>query len=411
MKRRDKKIYIILLFLLLLFNEHLFYLVDLNKINLAGSFNINDFILIISIIFTIIIYKSTIVLDNKLSKKYKILLYCGIPIIIFSTINAYINYNQPFILSIRPQRFLLLYLMYFSFVRYFLFYEKSIKKIEKMIIYIGAFICIMYVIQYLLIDKVQFLQVGVGVRFGEARLRFDSFIIFIEYYFILNKFIDKIKLKYIFILVINIIFITFVIKARLVLIAILISSSFILVLKKRKRYIHIYFIIWTILIIMILPNNFVKQYVNSIKLDLSSNTGTYEIRDKGREFYKEKLKDDFLFGEGIINETWPQAVYESGVNKEYFVVDNGLYGIAFLYGLTGVTWVIVLYFFILKGAYKIYREMDNISYLGISLYLIITILNIPYPIMSTYPLYLSLILAMINSNLILNNNLRMEEKS
>ncbi|MGU8899151.1 hypothetical protein ACV3VZ_01670 [Clostridium perfringens] len=280
-----------------------------------------------------------------------------------------------------------------------------------MIIYIGAFICIMYVIQYLLIDKVQFLQVGVGVRFGEARLRFDSFIIFIEYYFILNKFIDKIKLKYIFILVINIIFITFVIKARLVLIAILISSSFILVLKKRKRYIHIYFIIWTILIIMILPNNFVKQYVNSIKLDLSSNTGTYEIRDKGREFYKEKLKDDFLFGEGIINETWPQAVYESGVNKEYFVVDNGLYGIAFLYGLTGVTWVIVLYFFILKGAYKIYREMDNISYLGISLYLIITILNIPYPIMSTYPLYLSLILAMINSNLILNNNLRMEEKS
>lgn len=410
MKSKHKKIYIITLFLLLFLNEHLFYLFDLNKINLSGSFNVNDFILVISIIFTIMIYKTTTNVNNKLSKKYKILLYFGIPIIIFSTINAYVNYNQPLMLGIRPQRFLLLYLMYFSFIRYFMFYENSIKKLKNMIIYVGVFICIMYVIQYFIIDKIQFLQVGVGLRFGEARLRFDSFIIFIEYYFILNKVLDKVKLKYIIILLIDIIFFIFVIKARLALIAVLISSSFILILKKRRKYIHIYFFIWAILIIVLLPNNFVKQYINSIKLDLSSNTGTYEVRDKGRDFYKEKLKDNFLFGEGIINETWPDAVYESGVSKNYFVVDNGLYGIAFLYGIFGVIWTIVFYLLIFIGSYKIYKKTDNVSYLGISLYLFITIWNIPYPIMGTYPFYLSLILAMINSDIILKNDIGMEER-
>ena len=80
-----------------------------------------------------------------------------------------------------------------------------------------------------------------------------------------------------------------------------------------------------------------------------------------------------LFGLGYVNIDWEQAFKESGVADEIYVEDNGIYGIAFFYGLFGVLWCVVLTVRAGVMAYKLFRLDGNVAPLC---YLIVSVLGI-----------------------------------
>ena len=160
---------------------------------------------------------------------------------------------------------------------------------------LGILLSSLYIVQYLIFDKVKFLHVISSVRFGDTRLHFESFIIYLSLYFILNEILDKYKFKYLIYIFIEFIFLAVVLKARLVLVAIVISTLIVILLKKScERPIIIYFLIWISIISMSIPNSIVREYVDSIVYEVSNEDGNHEVRNNGKKFYKESIKDKIL---------------------------------------------------------------------------------------------------------------------
>lgn len=282
-------------------------------------------------------------------------------------------YGQPFMLGFRPQRFFIMtYLLYFPLIRMIYCNRNNVEYVKKVFINFGIIELILYITQYFLISKKIFLYMRVSERFGEIRLPFDSILLVILPFIILNEIINKnnIKRNYI-ILALNLFFIIFVSKTRMIIAGISIAMAIILFFynKGSKKVLTIILMIFGIMIGV--NTEIGKTYLNSISKEYRLKDSNTLIREEAQKFYISETSKSPILGRGFVNITFNNAVIISKYNKGYYFNDNGLIGFYYLYGIIGVLWIMALFLIILKKSYFLYKK-NNYSYLGYSLYTVIT---------------------------------------
>ena len=93
-----------------------------------------------------------------------------------------------------------------------------------------------------------------------------------------------------------------------------------------------------------------------------SQSDTLTIRAQGRELYLESLTHHPIFGCGYPHEDCIAACNAAGFNQGIYLVDNGIFGFAYVYGLLGVGWLISLWIYYMRRATKLATKKANYMY-------------------------------------------------
>lgn len=357
--------------IIVIFADHFFWLVDAN---IQTYFNELCWI-IIAITFIIFCLKHGIgylfVVKNF---NFGPLIVFTLIMAVYSTIQSYLLHGQPLIQGLLPQRFIVgSFLSYFLIMDYLNKDENNLESLKSIFLLIGYVELFLYITQYLLIDHFAFLHVPMNSRFGEVRMNLGAigipFIVFnsIDYCFH-NK---KNQIKHFIMLILSFFYIIVIAKTRLSIVAytlaILGGYLFWDNHSKKKYLTSLVILISLLLLTKTELFSFLIQGLNNV--DLSAQT-----RNLGREYYISKIQEHPIFGCGYINMKNYNAMNYAGVNSiatgVIAWVDLGIFGLAFFFGIIGFFWFILLFYMLLKRAYKISKK-GNLMFLMFALYMII----------------------------------------
>lgn len=364
---------IITIFLLL--SENLLYLIDVDAINISGSLNYKDFYLIPFIIIFIHFY---FINRNKTNYKFGMIIILLLLFVVISSVQARINFGQPFSLGLRPQRgYFLMLLSYFPLKKLFSKYPELISIITKNIMVIGSIAAIMYLFQQRIYNDFNFLHVLAKTRYGSIRLYFDSAFVVVAMLIAADFFYRSFNFKYLFPIILGILYEFLVSKGRLesTVVIIVLFIGFQFGTKKRTWKIFGYFI--SILLFVILINSIYFQAL--IEPDQSGVGDTMAIRLDGRELYYLQLfqnSTSFMFGVGFPNLLHQKAANMSGIINEIYLADNGMSGFFYVFGFFGVLLVILYVLKMLKYALFVKKVSGNSFYLMFILFNVFLSYNI-----------------------------------
>jgi hypothetical protein len=184
--------------------------------------------IIVIIIFLVLgwVYGSNV----KVHKNFALPIFLFLLSAFISPFVALNYYNQPYYLSIWISISLLFYLFYFLLHSI----DIETRVLERMIISIGIFVIILFYIQYVLYP-IRIFNEGVLIRLDRGTLRFwvpgMGFAV-VTYYYCLNRFFQKNKLKYL--IVVLLIFIMYVIQGTRQSIASLLLLSIIFFFRSKE---------------------------------------------------------------------------------------------------------------------------------------------------------------------------------
>ena len=87
-----------------------------------------------------------------------------------SSLQAYLLHGQSLIQGILPQRFMVVgFLLYYVLVNYMNCKQDALTAVKKLFAIVGYMELLLYITQYFLIGKIQFLQINYSYRLGEVR--------------------------------------------------------------------------------------------------------------------------------------------------------------------------------------------------------------------------------------------------
>ena len=96
---------------------------------------------------------------------------------------------------------------------------------------------------------------------------------------------------------------------------------------------------------------------------MNTEYNTMEIRDVARKLYYSRIlssPENFLFGYGYLTSSYSDIVRFAGAQKEIYVVDNGIFGFVYSYGLLGIVFVATLFFKSMKLALKLCKSRGEL---------------------------------------------------
>lgn len=347
------------------------YIITLSITSFFGILNINqDIVLIECIIFYLYTEIKYYKCKDTIKYEFKYLILLIIPLIIISGLQSYKLYGQEVILGIRAQRmFLIMYMMYFP-LRILIGQRKiNLKDIEKMIYYIGIVQLFFYMIFFVSKGNIGFLKYNYDYRYGSMRLRVNCCIINLLFVLTINNYINGINKKTnLLIIGINILVCSLIIKTRLLIASYIIVLVFALILwKKNLRKKFLIMLCGLLLIPIILKSTIISDMISTV---LENDKD--DIRKIGKAYYMECLKKSPILGRGYINTLCQKAFVEAGMDKNIYLVDNGIYAFAFQYGGLGIVWFGVLWLKFLKNS--IYNYKKRHDYVGILYFIYLTVL-------------------------------------
>ena len=88
-----------------------------------------------------------------------------------------------------------------------------------------------------------------------------------------------------------------------------------------------------------------------------------EIRDVAKELYFSRLlnsPENFLFGYGFLTSGYSDMVRFAGAQKAIYIVDNGIFGFIYSYGLLGVIFAATLFLKSIKLALKFFNNRGEL---------------------------------------------------
>lgn len=412
-KNKYNKIELFLFAAIVILSENAFYLITSDTLNPSNSVHLDDYGIVLFLIWGYIILKKY--KDVKIGKyKFKWLILFVFILALVSSIRSFQLYGQPIFMGIRPQRmFIVLFLAYFPLMKILKSNSKFYFQLEKILFIVGGFELVLYIAQYLLYNKVIFLHVPISQRFGDVRLQFSSSIIFILPFFVVNNLVNNYKVKINSCFLIIILFYDFiVIKARLATLGLVATLLIIFIIQRKTIKMKILLSIFgsMLLSIIILSSSIVQSYLAVLNPTYVSNDQNAKIRSEGKKFYLNELKGYEILGRGYINILFKNAYKHSGMEKKYLFVDNGIFGIYFLYGLIGVAWVIILILKFYKYSIRSYLKKNNYLFLGFSIYITLLLPNIIYIYWGWGPFYTAILMAMVESDNNRENNILLVEE-
>jgi hypothetical protein len=287
---------------------------------------------------------------------------------ITSTIQSKLLYDQSFVLGLRPQRFWIVWgLLYFPIRK--LMYNRiiSVDDIIKLIYVIGTIEIILYSLQYFVGKGHQFLYTMTAQRYGSDRYYFSNIFLRVLLFINLDRIFSRKKIGWSAAYIISIIFILMVVgKMRATSLATILALAIgILLWRKGGQTKLIVLMVSVVVAIALFNTSIVQDIIVEIGAYLDGNpfaNSTLNIRDAGHELYLQTLYKHPLLGGGTINSLWPAACEAAGFNRAILLVDNGLWGFIFVYGILGAVWVIGMFFTFLKNGWKIARN-NNVFFM------------------------------------------------
>ena len=337
-KQKIKKIDLIV-FLIMTSMHNFFYLVPYQ----FGAFSFNDvlFCLSVGLFFVYLLNDSELL---KFGHFNNIILFVPV-LIILSSVGAYYNYAQSIISGLLTQRYWLATILLYFVLGYFvkkcqLTYDSFVKILNTIVI----IELILYFLQFVLADKILFLQANSNQRYGSIRLYCNTNYMVLAALIALEKALKKEKLLYNTLLTIAVIAYFLIIhKGRGAFIGLMIALSIVILLSHVKLRIKILFIAIAIGVgvFVLLPSDVAQDLVNV--LFNGERDGTYEVRLNSQSFYISTwLKNpvSFIVGYGYGNSTQLNSLAATGALSGYLYADNGIYGFISCYGLIGLLWYI-----------------------------------------------------------------------
>lgn len=301
---------------------------------------------------------------------------------ISSSYTAMIHWGQPLWYGIRAQRLNLIYPI--LFLTYYSLYKTkkvSFKQIVK-VFYAFSFIeLFLSFIQVFVTPHYIFMniQISEGGRFGSPLrlyLEDSKYIIFFCSFYSLDKFIrNRDIVKNGLFVVSSLLLLAFIDQSRMLIACFVFAFAMFILFShinyKRKL---LWIIVSIVLFTLFLFTSFGASIISL--LNKTNYVDTSEIRQIGRQFYLDTLRNNPLFGGGFVNTDWEPSVIGSRMNEYIFANDNGVFGFLFYYGLTGMLYVILLYAYLIKKAYVISKKTKDISLIIYILFSLIGIYSI-----------------------------------
>lgn len=262
---------------------------------------------------------------------------------IYSSIQSYVLHGQPLIQGLLPQRFMISgFLFYFLLMKYINEKENAYENLKKIFLCLGYLELFLYITQYLLFKKIQFLQMNYTIRLNDIRMNLDAMAVPYIIFHAANNIYKNRKISWKDILSISAgLFYSFVIaKTRIVLAAYILAfiGGYLVWKKGGKKKIYVFFALFAMFVYLSQTELFAFLIMGLKNMDLSAQT-----RVIGREYYIDRILEHPLFGCGYINLNNAYAATYAGVKSGIYWVDLGIYGLTFFFGFIGLIWVIILF--------------------------------------------------------------------
>lgn len=338
---------------IIFFQLNAFYLID------NGHFPIQfqDMAILFEIIFFIVAYRR---IDRNQRQEFNCLFFIPLILACTSAIMGYVRYQQPFFMGLRSQRaWIFSMLMYYPLSKVIKEHRYSVQKLLKLIDIINFIYFILLFVQFVLGNKVVFLKASASQRYGSIRLYVTTSFMLISYSLHLWKILTRKRIKAVdcFFVCSTLFTYFFITKARMAMVA-LIGATAIVLFKQRLTGRKLWMLSLAIVGLCVFLNTNAGTEILQLAFGSGNSvTGndTSAIRDIGRAFYISELTSSFktlIFGCGFINIDWEPTLRAVRYSENIFTADNGIFGIVFMYGLSFLAWVIIVYYKYIKKSLK-----------------------------------------------------------
>jgi len=356
---------------LILMVENIFYI--FNRSRLVFIYDLKQlagfFLLIMFIIYLPKIVKSKFLLFKSM------MLFIGYQVI--SIFTAYFTIGQPLIKGIYNLMMPAMILVYF-FGSFLIEDLKRYEKFKTLLIYCSILAGFIYILQALLYPKIIFLSTDFRYRYGN--IRFTEFTVFMLFcaFITMNELLDRpgkvlmIK-RFLYSLALLLQLGTFVLISQsryITLTSLMLIGLALTMLQRRipRRWI-VAFLVWSalgitsLIIFFYLMGNIPRlDFIFETIEEIVTVSGNLEIRSNAVTFFLENLKGHWLFGWGSLNIDFPKAFFVSGRQLWYYMVDVGIIGYTYQYGLLGSLVSIQLIFKSLQISWRIYKKNRDVFF-------------------------------------------------
>lgn len=401
-----------LIFVLIAADLKCFYLIDVYTFRILGA-SYDDLLFLLHVM----LFAITFLYDNahKYLKVDKWNVFMTVPIVL-TFLSAYAGirtYGQPFFLGLVTQRSwigcVLVFFVISSWLKRKIITVKGIKK--TLFVACIAMLCI-YVLQYVLGNFFIFTSVMTNERYGGIRFYFETAYLIIAAGFAIDNIIEaagkKEKKKYILgqIFFIMMLFFTCAVinKGRMLTISVAAGFLFCVLLvkvNKTKKIILCFGVM--IVAVFFLSTNIATDAINALQ-GVNVENDTLGVRNEGRIYYLQYWIDSIqsiIIGCGSPNYyNWQPAadianpLWSAGGTARFYLVDNGIFGELFLYGLCGIAWFVGSIVISITAAIRVFKKKGKVGYFLLilaDLLACITLVPNQFGNLIVFPLYLALL--------------------
>lgn len=376
-KIKDNIEVIILVFLFLM--ENCFYLINTGKINISGKFAYSDIWLVLYVSYFFLQFIKYCRIKCTYEFKWPLLILCVMTIV--AAIQEMRLTGQNFNLGLRPQRnYLIILLSYFPIRKLFAENKIDINKLLKLLMVVGTLSASLYIFQKITYNQITFLNVMMNTRNGSLRMYIDSSLIHVAGIVALYCFCIYFKPKYMIAYVFNLVYVFWISQGRMELMSFLFASAIGVAIARNldvKKMILL--IVGMVAGVVFLSTPYADNLWNAIQTAGTASVeqgNTMAIRYVGRELYFNQLSHSMrtmLFGCGYPNELFSPAASKAGFYNHIYLNDNGIFGFTYIYGLIGVTAVILI---VIKTLKIVLPEIKNIPlYVVVLMFFIMQIVS------------------------------------
>lgn len=291
--------------------------------------------------------------------QYTLAIILGMIMVLLSALRANYNVGQPVIVGIDSQKIFAIILLSYFPMRKLLFKNMiNLELLEKGIIGLGIIECCIYIVQHYLYPNIVFLNCMINIRNG-ARIYADTVIVELMIMIAFSRLLknSRKRIKNGFIVLLGIFYEFFVAQGRLECMAILfvLLCSF-LIYKGHSGKKMIIFSLIVILAIWFLNSDVFNSF-------MTTEYNTMEIRDVARKLYYSRIfssPKNLLFGYGYLTSSYSDVVRFAGTQRALYIVDSGIFGFVYSYGILGIIFIVILFVKSMKLALQLCKKKGEL---------------------------------------------------
>jgi hypothetical protein len=328
----------ILFMLLLLLPERIFFFVDQGLF--LSLFHIKYIDFVQAIYFVLFVYTLLKFEINNSHRYYFIdVLLSTIPLAIIAAIVSNYFFSQPIRVGISGQKDFVMILCSYYFFRT-LIREKIVTTdyLWDCLYKLSFAITGVLIVQHLLADSIKILQVSYGRRFGVRitdNYTYATILLIGSLILFFNASGRKERIKAVIGLVMAYYHVVFVSQTRIVMVAYGVLTIIMAIFFRNSALKKITYLFIMLGVVLLALQTELAQFLFSALTDTSTDPSA-QIREIGRAYYISEIAQSPIFGRGFPNSY--DAYEAAGLFSKIALVDNGLIGFAYMYGIIGLIW-------------------------------------------------------------------------